>query len=482
MLKAFWRKIAFGTSPIRLLIICSLNFPILLFAEPSLVHDMKPISALHLKDITEGKFPNALDPNTPLVLYLEGDMNKDGNCKISIPLLNADIPVSCMFLSTSSCNVFEIQSDLIKTGKTALPTTLGNANFSIVSGNLNDPLEVKILGAAILRGMDGNRTSLVSFGGNDASGVFDLKRALKSFYAKNIRIRNQIVCFATIPGGPSASISEDVKFEEPVNGRHGVLVLNCDNGAMISCQSQTIRVGALAGEVGNGIVTTRTGRQNWAEIDPLSEEGESATPLQLMGRTLAGDNAVRDGILEIFSDAASSKATFAEFSGEIRDNLSDEHARGRVNLVMNSSNHTQVLSGKNSFTGYVKLQNGILKMNVADYSGNVIINGGMLQVISPDPVLNNLDWSSGGFVVDLKKHSPISLEGSVNISTMPQAADAFIFENIVPGEYILFTHHSDAMPFRSFANQTIDYVWAGKTYLGRFLADSNSLKITFSEK
>ena len=121
-------------------------------------------------------------------------------------------------------------------------------------------------------------------------------------------------------------------------------------------------------------------------------------------------------------------------------------------------------------------------MNMSEYSGAVEIQGGKLQVLSQNSTLNNLNWSSGGFIVDFSAHTPIALAGSVNVSTMPQADDAFIFENISPGEYTLFTYPAGTSPFRAFAGQSADYSCGGKTYSGRFAVGDDSLKIIFAEK
>lgn len=447
-------------------------------------HTVKPTDSVHFPIIP----PLEVSESNPSPLYLRGGKDEDGVKKIAIPGFQVHLASSNSLYSTSSCNLFEIQADFEKTGKVTdtgtawIGQSAWNANYAIASASANEPLEVCILRTARLEDVAQNRTSFTSFGGNDGEGVFSADRCLKAFFAKNIRIQNQYVYIATLPTVSSAVISDKLIFESPINGRQGVLVLNCDNGASVSHQSQTVRVGSINGANGNGVITTRTGSQNWNEIDPLSAEGETATPNQLMGRSLSGDSIVRDGILEIFSDDQSSEAITAEFSGEIRDNLSSEHTRGRVSLIMNSPNLTQTLSGTNSFTGYTKVLNGTLKMNMSGYSGDVTIQGGTLQILSPNPTINNLNWSSGGFLIDLSSHTPIALSGTTSVSTMPQAADAFNFANITPGQFTIFTYSGSSSPFSAFANQSVDYTWNNKTYTGTFSVVSNALKITFVEK
>lgn len=99
----------------------------------------------------------------------------------------------------------------------------------------------------------------------------------------------------------------------------------------------------------------------------------------------------------------------------------------RLVLILNGD------SGENSYSGDTKLLSGTLRMNVSSYKGRIILRGGTLEIISENPKLYNLDWSSGGFKIDLKKHAPITLAESVNISALPQADDAFNFENISEG-------------------------------------------------
>lgn len=277
-----------------------------------------------------------------------------------------------------------------------------------------------------------------------------------------------------------SSTLDKVLFGQPVNGRHAVLILNCDNGDTATNLNQVVKVGALVGTSNSGIISTKTGSQTWVEIDPLSEEGETATPLQLMSRTLSGDNVIREGTLEIYSESETPRT--AEFSGVIRDNYSVEDTRGKVNLIFNAPNLTQILSGVNSYTGYTKVLAGLLKMN-APNSDSVILQGGLLQFLSENPTVKNLNWSSGGFAIDLQNHSPIQLTGTINVSTLPQATDTFQFSNISAGEFTIFTYTADlSSSFSSFANQSVDYTWDGKTYTGTFTVSSNSVKITFVEK
>ncbi len=276
-----------------------------------------------------------------------------------------------------------------------------------------------------------------------------------------------------------SSTSGKVQFEEDVNG-HAVLVLNCDNGENANNLNQFVKVALLVGTSNNDIISTKTGSQTWIEMDPLSEDGETATPLQLMSKILKGDNVTREGTLEIYS--TSTTPTTAEFSGVIRDNYSTEDTRGKVNLIFNASNLTQTLSGVNSYTGYTKVLAGLLKMN-APASDSVILQGGLLQFLSANPVVKNLNWSSGGFAIDLQNHSPIQLTGTMNVSTLPQATDTFHFTNISAGEFTIFTYSTNlSSAFSSFTNQSVDYTWADKTYTGTFTVSSNSVKITFVEK
>ena len=288
------------------------------------------------------------------------------------------------------------------------------------------------------------------------------------------------VAFIKPDGTSSTELGGNVQFGEAINGRHAVLLLNCDDGAKAKNLNQVVRVESLTGDAKNGIVSTKTGSQTWIEIDPLSEEGEVATPLQLMSRRLDGDNVIREGTLELFS--TSKEPLTANFSGTISDNYTAKDTRGRVNLICNAPNLTQTLSGINSYTGYTKILAGLLKMN-APASEAIILRGGLLQFLSQNPTVKNLNWSSGGFVIDLMNHSPIRLIETANISTMPQALDAFLFKNISVGDFTIFVYTSDlSSAFLSFAGQSVDYTWAGKTYMGTFTVTSNSVKITFVEK
>lgn len=279
----------------------------------------------------------------------------------------------------------------------------------------------------------------------------------------------------------SISIPLNVKFEKPIATNQATLILNCDNKPFATILNQTIRVSSLNGFANSGIITTKTGSQKWEDIDPLSDKGLEANPTQLMSKTLQGDNLLRIGTLEIFS--LHPQPSFAEFSGEIKDNFSPSDNRGKVNIHLNAPNLTQTLSGKNSYTGYTKLEAGVLRMDLSSYKGNFILQGGILEVLSLNSMLYNLDWSSGGFKIDLKKHSPITISKSVNVSTFPQSDDAFQFSNISEGEFVLFLFESDfSKNFSNFANQNIDYFQGEDSYTGTFSVTSKSLKIIFRKK
>ena len=149
----------------------------------------------------------------------------------------------------------------------------------------------------------------------------------------------------------------------------------------------------------------------------------------------------------------------------------------RLVLILNGD------SGENSYSGDTKLLSGTLRMNVSSYKGRIVLRGGTLEIISENPKLYKLDWSSGGFKIDLKKHAPITLAESVNISALPQAGDAFNFENISEGEFCIFKYSKNISPsFLNFSGQIIDCASNGKIYTGAFNADESSLKIVFKKK
>lgn len=279
----------------------------------------------------------------------------------------------------------------------------------------------------------------------------------------------------------STSIPQNVQFEKPITSNQATLILNCDNKPFATILNQTLRVCSLNSSANSGIITTKTGSQRWEDIDPLSDKGLDANPTQLMSKSLQGDNLLRIGTLEIFS--LQTQPFFAEFSGEIKDNFSPSDNRGKVNIHLNAPNLTQTLSGKNSYTGYTKLEAGVLRMDLSSYKGKLILQGGILEVLSSNSTLYNLDWSSGGFKIDLKKHSPITISKSVNVSTFPQSDDAFQFSNISEGEFILFLFESDfSKNFSNFANQSIDYFQGKDSYIGTFSVSSKFLKVIFRKK
>ena len=277
---------------------------------------------------------------------------------------------------------------------------------------------------------------------------------------------------------PEKSVAD---FNPRRDGERLVLILNGDSGEKASLLSNTVRVSGLEG--GGGLITTKTGAQSWEEIDPLSERGENASAAELMNKTLRGDNLQRCGILEIRSDSGSAKPLVCAYGGDIADNYSASDSRGRVGLVLDSPNLSQTISGENSYSGDTKLLSGTLRMNVSSYKGRIVLRGGTLEIISENPKLYNLDWGSGGFKIDLKKHAPITLAGSANVSALPQAADAFDFENVSEGEFCIFKYSKNISPsFSNFSGQIIDCASNGKIYAGTFNADESSLKIVFKKK
>ena len=430
------------------------------------------------------------DDNGERILHLNGGFLSGGAFNtISLSKMILHLSYSNALYSMSPCNklyvseIFQKSGDIDFVNDKWIAQSDWLANCAIASKSPTEPLSVELSGDTVIEDLAENRTSFISFGGNDMYGMFSAEKCLEELVMHNVWVRNQIVYIAT---NSDAVINGDIIFEEPLNERHAILVLNCDNGPQASHVLQTVKVRALYSSDGDGVITTRTGSQYWREIDPLSEEGENATPEELMNGVLVGDDTIREGILEIYAEENDGGSDVGDFYGAISDNLSPLHTRGKVNVIMNAPGFVQALGGVNRYTGYTKIMAGTLRLNVDGYHGTLILQGGNFEILNPDnPVVYNLNWSSGGWKIDFSGHAPITLSGNVSISAMPEALDTFNFSAITAGTHTLFNCDNASVAFANFVGKTIEYADAdnpSNEYLGTFTVVGNSLKITFTAK
>lgn len=294
-----------------------------------------------------------------------------------------------------------------------------------------------------------DRTSSTFIGGYNYFGESRGKSLFENIkVGGNVELTNQILCFGARQS--NAVVLGKVIFNAPVNNRQAVLLLNSDSVPNRTYKNSILKVGGLqSAEAKSGIITTKTGMQKVEDIDPLSKEGETATPNQLMNKKRIGDTFIREGTLEIIGSGG-------EFSGKICDNFSNNDKRGKVNITMNSEGNTQILSGELNYSGTTEVRSGTLVLNSKNGLGDFIISGGTLKYSGENLKIKNLDWSSGGIEVDFSKNKAIVLEGLANVSAMPEALDTFSFSNISARKsYALFMFKNKKDAFASFAGKKI---------------------------
>lgn len=405
---------------------------------------------------------------------------------IEIESFDANLRASNSFFGVSyEPQLFVVKNDFNKSAETSKDDK-GNvvgakgARGDLAFAPLNAAFKfgLRIGGNANLRDEATDRTSNAVFGGSTYYGSFRDALLTEFVVGKDMNISNNIVYIGTI-NGENAAVLGNINFEPPVNGRHAVLIVNGDDSDKVRHKSQTLKVGGLESKSdSSGVISTLTKSQRIADIDPLSKEGEHATSAQLMQKKKIGDTVERVGIIEIVGKGGN-------FSGEIRDNFRDGDKRGKIAIIMNSADGRQVLSGKNTYTGYTIIKAGTLAVNSLVPLENVMLQGGRLDILSDSPVIRNLNWSAGGFSFNLAKFSPIAVEGSLSVSTMPEALDTLSFSNITPRKaYTLFTFKNKKDAFANFAGKKVDYKdeSTGISYEGVFGVSDSALTVVFVQK
>jgi|GEM_PF-2739666 len=399
---------------------------------------------------------------------------------------------SSIFNDSATIKAFVISGDFRKSATVKKNDQGQTVSCGIVNGE-NDQanlaivpalsaISVEIKGDVFLLDEAINRTSNMVLGGSHYFGKFRDQREnafLNNFCVrKNINIKNTKL-YITTKDGLNARIEGVVNFEAPSGERQGVLFVNSDNSDNGYHLSQIIQVGGLNSVVeGSGIITTTTGMQRIKEIDPLSKEGETADAKTIMQKKIIGDEIIREGTIEIIGIGGN-------FSGEIRDNFSGEDKRGKVNVVMDSPEETQILSGNNAYTGKTIVNGGTLILNFVGSLGDVIMRDGKLKFMQKNPTIKSLNWSGGGFDFDFTKDNAITIEENISVSTMPEAFDTFNFSNIKKGKaYTLFTFKNKKEAFSNFLNKKIEYKDSatGKDYECIFGVSDSALTVLFLAK
>lgn len=317
-----------------------------------------------------------------------------------------------------------------------------------------------------------DRTSGLFLGAYTNSGDF----RNKSFF-KNVEIdgdlilRNHKFAVATFEG-ENAVIKGQVKFDKLTEDRMGILVLNHDKRPEANLLIQTLKVGGLVSLTENaGVVSTITDSQKFMDL----KKGDVQNPNYPKGKKLVGDKIIRSGILEIIGKGG-------DFSGEIRDNFSDQDKRGQVSLIMNSPNEKQILRGKNTYTGSTIVKAGELVLSGSDLIEDLKIMGGTLSFLSANLEVKNLNWSSGGIIFDLSKNKSVNVLNKINVSAIPEALDTLSFKNITPRKaYTLISFKNKENALATFVGKKIEYTdtATNKVYTAMFGVSDTALTVVF---
>ena len=338
--------------------------------------------------------------------------------------------------------------------------SMGDGNLSIGPNNMKSYLNIS-LNDVILKSEATDKIAIMAFGGNDQYGLFRTHRMLASFKANTISLSNHLL-FVGTENGVNANI-EKIKFEAPVKGNHGVLILNGDNQDEAWQQLQTIKVGGLdSAEDGAGIITTRTASKRV----PTKEQ------LKRLPKNFKSDDIIRNGHLEIVGKGGT-------FSGDVKDNFSSSDARGKVHITMNSIGGVQYFLGNNSYTGNTYILNGFLGIN-ATALGKIYLRGGTLSLFGDSPEVSNLEWENGKLSFNFKKNNTINISKNLELPQNPQSL--FEFSNIVPRKsYNLLELKNPSEKLQIFRNQRISITDkdTGKHYLAIFGASDTSLTVVF---
>lgn len=389
---------------------------------------------------------------------------------IKINSLSAEILESESLLSDHTVEDFVIVKDFKKTAavfeKDGAKLAKGQGHLMIGPGNLKSFLRLKIGGDALISDEAADRTSNMCFGGSAYFGKFNLDNLLASFEVSgDMRIRNTCVYIGT-ENGVNASVKGSVIFESPVNGRHGVLIVNGDTGDEAFQLLQTVRVGGLtSASAGSGIITTKTLSQRKA----TNEEAKSSSS------SFQSDNKIREGNVEIFGSGG-------VFTGEIRDNLDSSNTRGRMNVTMNSaSGGTQILGGKNKYTGVTYVMNGTL---IVRPSADIYldIQGGIFGYIGTSLTLKGLDFRGGRIAFNLDENRGAEIAGKVAVAEGLGPEDLFEFSAIKERiAYPLFTFKPLPEAFEIFRNATCEYSDAGtgENFTAHFGLSDSALTVLF---
>lgn len=389
---------------------------------------------------------------------------------LEINSLDAEIMESESLLSDGTVENFIIKKDFKKSAavleKDGVKLGKGQGHLMIGPRNMNSFLHVKIGGDVAIADDAADRTPNMAFGGTSYFGKFNVENLLASFsVAGNMRIRNSLVYIGT-ENGVNASILGNVVFENPVNGRQGILIINGDTGDEAFQLLQTVRVGGLTSiSRGNGVVTTKTlsGRKL---TDAEKKSGKRITP---------SDNKIREGNLEIFGSGG-------VFSGEIRDNLDRFSTRGRVNVTMNSSSGgTQILAGRNFYTGTTYVQNGTLVL----YPGadvDLELQGGMFCYLGTSLKLKGVKFKGGKLAFNLDENGGAELAGNAEVADGINPEDMFVFSAIKERRtYPLFTFKKFPESFEIFRNSKCEYTDSatGEKFIAIFGLSDSALSVLF---
>lgn len=385
--------------------------------------------------------------------------------EISVKSLKAEIGASVDLQGKSGVERFSVSGLFLKevevekhNGKLS---AVHDGNFAIAPHSMKSFLHVNF-GDIVLRNNATDKTAIMAFGGNDVYGAFHTHRMLASFNAKNINISNHLLFIAT-ENGINANI-EKINFEDEVNGRESVLILNGDNQNEAWQQLQTIKVGGLSSvSEGAGIITTKTGSKKI----PTKEEA------RYRPSNFKSDDIIRNGHLEIVGDGG-------VFSGSIKDNFQKEDTRGKVHITMNSQNGRQFFTGENSYTGDTYIQNGLLAININKPLKNFYLRGGKLSLFGANPTISKLHWHSGSLVYDLKKASSIVI---LEEAIFPlDFISKLEFSNIVARKNYTLLELKNANPalrLQSGKRIAVKDKSNGKNYTAMFGASDLSLTVVF---
>ena len=385
--------------------------------------------------------------------------------EISVNSFTATIGHSINLAGAEGVNKFSVKGtfkkDLDVAKSNGVLVAMGDGNLAIGPNNMKSYLSVN-LNNVVLKNEARDKTAIMAFGGNDQYGTFKTYRMLASFKANTINLSNHLL-FVGTENGVNANI-EKINFEAPVNGNHGVLILNGDNQDEAWQQLQTIKVGGLESAVkGAGIITTKTASKRV----PTQEQ------LKKLPKDFKSDDVVRNGHLEITGKGGT-------FSGEIKDNYSSSDTRGKVHITMNSIGGAQYFLGNNSYTGNTYILNGFLGINVSSPLGKIYLRGGALSLFGNAPEILDLEWENGKLSFDFKKNNIITILKTINIPSDTQ--NLFEFSNITPKKsYSLLELKNKSDKLKIFGKQRISITdkATGERYLAIFGASDTSLTVAF---